>query len=138
MCWHCDKNKFQMQMTEKDVEVYKILYKDKEGNLVSPVYERFPWQLEFLYTSFLSIKLTWYKGDYEFQGNEGLHSYMRKPQYHPSTEEYTYNRKFKCNTHYPTGGLLVKCIIPKGRFFCVNEDEEVISDALKVIEIINE
>lgn len=138
MCWHCNKNEFRMQMAEKDIEVYKILYKDKEGNLVSPIFEMFPWQLGFVHKSPLDIKLTWYKGDYEFQGNAGLHSYMRKPEYHSSVEGYCYSRKFTCNTYYPTGGLLAKCIIPKGRLFCVNEDGEVISDALKVIEIINE
>ena len=43
MCWHCDKNKIRIQVAEKDIEVYKMLYKDKEGNLVSPVFEMFPW-----------------------------------------------------------------------------------------------
>ena len=138
MCWHCNKNEFHIQIAEKDTEVYKMLTKDKEDNLVSVVFSQFPWQQGFLYKASLDIKLTWYMGDYEFQGKQGFHSYIRKPIYHPILGAYSYDLKFRPCTVYPSGCYLVKCVIPKGYSYCVNESGEVISDALKFIEIINE
>ncbi len=138
MCWRCDKNRFQMQRAKEDIEVYKVLLKNKEGDLVSAFFESFPWKQGFLYKSPLDIKLTWHQGDYEFHGDQGLHSYIRKPEYDFPTESYNYPKSFGPSTLYTSGCFLAKCIIPKGYSFCVNEDGEVISDALKFIEIINE
>lgn len=143
MCWKTRKKDVKIITACKDIAVYKFLLKKDEFTYVSP-YRDYEYKLGQLYTL----------EDYNLRAinswdgkviHYGFHSYSSgcKVKFDVLT-----NKVYVCSFHekitiYSSIFLdwyykkirtrvieIVKCIIPKGSRFCVNEDGEIVSNQI--------
>ena len=138
MCWICSTNDFKVQNAEEDIVVYKVL-KLKGDRLSSICFDCFPWVEGETYGSLLQIRLVKYSDDYYFTGLQGLHSYIKTPEYDGEALIFEKFISYTCwgPASYNLDGsiCLAKCIVPKGTTYAINKAGEVISDKLQFIKL---
>lgn len=115
MCW-ISANKPEFKVAEKDITSYKIVYKAEKGKFRSMYFNKIytPGKLESLKKDLL------FERTLSYLIYEGFHSYeakaegVRKEPFHLSQSNVTF----------------VRCTIPKGATYCVNEDGEIVSNKI--------
>ena len=134
MCWVCSPNKFKLIKADKEITVYKVV-KIIDNKVCSPFRRTFSsWRKESMCEAELNIYHIQdkYMTEEDFLvGEEGFHSYAN----YPRIESICEFQSFKFNDS-PTGCFiatkynLMKCVIPEGAHYSINNYDEVISDAL--------
>lgn len=115
MCW-ISANKPEFKVAEEDITSYKIVYKGVNNKFRSLYFNKIytPGKLESLKKDLAVEPYTF------FHIYEGFHSYeakaegVRKEPFHLSQSNVTF----------------VRCTIPKGATYCVNEDGEIVSNKI--------
>lgn len=140
MCWRISFNKNPddyRKIADKDITVYKIGYMTAECNFSGPLYKNFTYKPNVLNMGVkLSVEdkqiLSFDKIHYEYQINEGYHSYSEK-----CCLKKTFRHSTKIITedmgiiyHYGATFSAGKFIIPKGTEYYKNEDGEFVSSQL--------
>lgn len=157
MCWTTRKKDVKFITACKDIPVYKFLLRKDESTYVSP-YVSHEYKLGQLYTlgdyDFTALHVWGQKTIYY-----GFHSYSRgckvrcnrvfsnKVSIHPFRHKetsYTYSLDWHFKKQFTkvhdlndpsiiekeVPMAIVKCIIPKGSCFCINEDGEIVSNQI--------
>lgn len=133
MCWTCHSNKFNLITADEEITTYKIV-RIIDNKVCSPYRRTFSWKRETMCESKLNIYHVQNKHITEedfLAGEEGLHSFVN----YPHIETICEFQSFVFNDE-PVGSFLankydlMKCIIPKGAHYAINDCNEVISDAL--------
>lgn len=129
MCWTTRLKEHQVKrIAANDIQVYKILEKRRtwiSGRIkyVSPFYN-FKYKLNKVYKSRIELDVQTRNDVLTIE--KGLHSFTNFQQ-----AKCCYNiGKLNCEPWF-----IFKAIIPKGSIYYVNEDREVVSNKLKIIEI---
>lgn len=115
MCWkstELDKN-----VAEHDITVYKIVLPNTRG--IKSLFYKFWYLFNVTYRGTLNIKLV----DSEYCITEGFHSYKTKSQVLFVNQFY-----FK---------KIVKCILPKGTIYYINNNDEIVSNQIRIISYEN-
>lgn len=129
MCWITRLKEYQVKrIAANDIQVYKILEKRRTWisgliKYVSPFYN-FKYKLNKVYKSRIELDFQTRNGALTIE--KGLHSFTNLRH----AEGYCAANEPYCKTW-----LIFKAIIPKGSTYYVNEDGEVVSNKLKIIEI---
>lgn len=140
MCWKCSLDKFKLQRAQEDIITYKVL-RLKKDKLYSPNFNYFPWLKGETYISILNIGTCKIPTSYRMVGEQGLHSYKQTPGYDPTLKAFRFCRFLTSDKSIPTyyqlskGMYVVKCIIPKGAMYAINDYNEVISEQLRFEQI---
>lgn len=149
MCWITRKRDVKFITACKNIAVYKFLLKKDESTYVSP-YMCKKYELGKLYTLGVydfTVLSKWHPFIYD-----GFHSYSRGCKvtyseslidrvyihpFHYKRTSYTHSLDwydpFNCRDPFRLKDdpvVIVKCIIPKGSRFCVNEDGEIVSNQI--------
>lgn len=130
MCW-IGKLDTTAKIAEKDIEVFKICRPRTKNTCVS-WFRNFRYKKGETYEHPINIDET----ELFLNIDEGIHSYILNIDIERSDDIYlslTLDNKFICI--YPNDVCYVKCIIPKGSTYFINERGEVVSDAIKILEI---
>lgn len=135
MCWRISFNKNPddyRKIADKDITVYKIGYMTAECNFSGPLYKNFIYKPNVLNVGVkLSVEdkqiLSFDKIHYEYQINEGYHSYSEeKAFYQLRILIECYDSINTCGANYSIGTF----IIPKGTEYYENEVGEIASSQL--------
>ena len=145
MCWRISFNKNPddyRKIADKDITVYKIGYMTAECNFSGPLYKNFIYKPNVLNVGVkLSVEdkqiLSFDKIHYEYQINEGYHSYSDecyiKEGYIKGSiiiipsGRFLYHLGYYRNALYYRNTFIGKFIIPKGTEYYTNEDGEIVS-----------
>lgn len=111
MCWISIK--LDKKVAEHDITVYKIVLPCTRGT--KSLFYKFWYLFNVTYRGTLDIKLV----GSEYCITEGFHSYNTKSQVLFANQFY-----FK---------KIVKCILPKGAIYYVNDRGEVVSNQIRII-----
>ena len=144
MCW--ESKKLKIKTAKKDIPVWKIVYADKNihgryTNKCHSFYKYFEYTLKVRNTTQMSFSILNTKNT--FIGKNGFHSYSNKVEYTIDENNnnisvylsklffnYTICHYYRCNT------IIVKCHIPKGSKYAINELEEIISNDIVLDEFV--
>lgn len=128
MCWvsYCINN-MNKHIAKKDTKVYKVAMKGCTDVAIAPYYINFEYELGITYGKLESLKPTYFPHD-ECRINEGFHSYR-------TFERILKVKSFKSHPLYKALAVYM-AIIPKGAEYYVNEKGEVVSNQLKIIELL--
>ena len=111
MCWISEK--LDKKVAEHDITVYKIVLPCTRGT--KSLFYKFWYLFNVTYRGTLAIKLV----GSEYCITEGFHSYKTKSQVLFANQFY-----FK---------KIVKCVLPKGAIYYVNNLDEVVSNQIRII-----
>lgn len=148
MCW-ISYRPWKQEVATRDIECFKIC--ELIDNKICSLYQKFEYQLNTAYKAKLIfskriVAKTSKVLSYEI--TEGIHSYSTKCKlkriFPPDAEE----RKIKylkvikneslldciCLNLHPNA-VLVKCIIPEGSIYFINEDEEIVSNQIILTKV---
>ena len=136
MCWYSPVSPPKRIATE-DIPVYKIVYVSIDGKLIVSFFQGKEYKLNKTYKikrlNLEKIKYSW--PDYEcYKIEKGFHSYSYVNEI--ADEFYKadmYKALYLTLNKYIK---IMKCIIPKGSIYYVN-DRTVVSDTIKPVQIIN-
>ena len=146
MCWY-SKSEPIRKYSIADMTVYKV-FRLKDGKLYSPIQKDEIWRIGIEKSMFGNITVeTEGTADYMmYRIDNGLHSLNEKPEtiktyneIDPDSYEYIkgwYVEK-KFILEYTSVDVLCKCIVPAGSTYYINDDHEVVSNRLKIIQMIN-
>ena len=116
------------KVAKKDIVCYKIVQKSstKKNEMIS-MYQKFEYKLNVLYTSDLDIPII---DDNCLVAviNKGIHAYEEK---RALNNELIYIRAFIIDA------LPIKCIIPKGSLYYKGANDEIVSNQMILVEILN-
>ena len=134
MCWRSYKIPVK-EIATKDIVVQKILSRDNDGMLVSPVYCSHNWEETKEASLSKDISVEHYS-DFNY-----LDSWDIEYGFH-SCEKMTikFGNKWYCNTEYIFGAddsdVLCEFIIPKGSIYYKNENGCYVSNRLRFVRTI--
>ena len=111
MCW--SSRKLNEQVATKDITAYKVVIFNTIG--CTSLFYKFNYEYNKLYTTSFTIQTF----DFGFHISEGFHSYK------------TISQARKLGRFY--WEHIVKCIIPKGSHYYINNDDEIVSDKIIII-----
>lgn len=111
MCWK--STKLDKKVAEHDITVYKIVLPNTRG--IKSLFYKFWYLFNVTYRGTLNIKLV----DSEYCITEGFHSYKTKSQVLFVNQFY-----FK---------KIVKCILPKGTIYYINNNDAIVSNQIRII-----
>lgn len=111
MCWI--SKELNKRVAEHDITVYKIVLPCTSGT--RSLFYKFWYLFNVTYRGTLAIKLD----GSEYRITEGFHSYKTKSQVLYANQFY-----FK---------KIVKCILPKGAIYYINNLDEVVSNQIRII-----
>ena len=114
MCW--TNKKLDRQLAGKDIIVYKVVFFEN-NSCVSP-YQEFNYDFHKIYTEVIHV-------DYRYGLyciNKGFHSYKSL-----KSAQFILTRFISRNI---CNGRIVKCTIPKGAIYYINDDKEVVSNQI--------
>lgn len=148
MCWISYKP-WQQEVATRDIECFKIC--NLIDNKIYSLYQKFEYQLNTVYKAKPSFKkqIVVKTGKvFSYEITEGIHSYStrcRLKQVVSATEkckELKYLNIIKdetlldciCLNLHPNA-VLVKCIIPEGSIYFINEDDEIVSNQIILTKI---
>lgn len=137
MCWIGDyKN---LKKTEKDIPVFKILYRSSETTTLFSIYQNFPYMLHKKVVSRVEVE-SWINTTV-CRISEAIHSYSPE-LIHIKSSSLSY-RVFIYYLNewldiFPTDGSYVRVngIIPKGSTYAINDRGEYVSDSIILEEIV--
>ena len=143
MCWYNDKLK--IKTSKKDIPVWKIVHavKDINGrytNKCYSFYKFFEYTLKVGNTTQMSFSVL--NTENKFIGDNGFHSYSNKVKYTINEDNIIsvyLNKLFSNYTicyYYRGNTTIVKCHIPKGSKYAINELEEIISNDIVLDEFV--
>ena len=143
MCWK--SKKLKIKTAKKDIPVWKVVYaiKDINGrytNKCHSFYKLFEYILKVRNTTQMSFSVL--KTENTFIGNNGFHSYSNKVKYtiNENNNILVYLNKLFSNYiichYYCDDTTIVKCHIPKGSKYAINELEEIISNNIVLDEFV--
>ena len=111
MCW--TSRKLDEHVATKDITAYKVVIPYTRS--CTSLFWKFNYEYNKLYTTSFTI----HAFDFGFYITEGFHSYKIVSQAH------RLNRLYREH--------VVKCIIPKGSHYFINNDNEIVSDKIIII-----
>jgi hypothetical protein len=115
MCFALDENHHNVLIANKDIVCYKFL--DVDGDRIVSPYRKFIYNFNETYSTYHSLKVI----------NDNVHE-----GYHSYTKLKIVVRQ-ACNRN-----IIVRCIIPKGSEYYINDyDEEYVSNNIIIKEIVN-
>lgn len=143
MCW--ESKKLKIKTAKKDIPVWKIVYANKDingryTNKCHSFYKFFEYTLKVGNTTQMSFDVINAKNT--FVGNNGFHSYSNKVKYtinENNNISVYFNKLFSNYTicyYYRNNTTIVKCHIPKGSKYAINELEEIISNDIVLDEFV--
>ena len=144
MCWK--SKKLKIKTAKKDIPVWKIVYavKDINGrytNKCHSFYKFFEYVLKVRNTTKMSFSAL--HTENKFIGDNGFHSYSNKVKYtiNENNNISVYlNKLFSnytiCHYYRDDTTIIVKCHIPKGSKYAINELEEIISNDIVLDEFV--
>ena len=115
MCWI--STELDKKVAEHDITVYKIVLPNIRG--VKSLFYKFWYLFNMTYRGTFNIKLD----GSEYCITEGFHSYKTKSQVLFANKFY-----FK---------KIVKCILPKGTIYYINNNNEIVSNQIRIISYEN-
>lgn len=115
MCWV--NIKLNKRIANKDITVYKIVIPKENG--CTSLYKEFDYDFHKTYTELIHID---YAHDVYYI-NEGFHSYK-------SLEVAQYILAFIRINRRECNGRIIRCIIPKGAIYYINNYKEVVSNKI--------
>lgn len=135
----------KIKIAKKDIPVWKIVYavKDINGrytNKCHSFYRFFEYILKVRNTIQMSFSAL--NTENTFIGNNGFHSYSNKVKYTINEDNIisVYLNKLFFNYticyYYRGNTIIVKCHIPKGSKYAINELEEIISNDIVLDEFV--
>lgn len=148
MCWVSYKP-WKQEVATRDIECFKIC--ELIDNKICSLYQEFEYQLNTTYKAKLifSKSIVVKTGKViSYEITEGIHSYSTKCKlkriFSPDAEEQKikYLKVIKneslldciCLNLHPNA-VLVKCIIPEGSIYFINEDEEIVSNQIILTKV---
>ena len=143
MCW--ESKKLKIKIAKKDIPVWKIVHADKDINGIytnkcHSFYKFFEYILKVRNTTQMSFSVL--NTENKFIGNNGFHSYSNKVKYTINEHNVisVYLNKLFSNYdicyYYRGNTTIVKCHIPKGSKYAINELEEIISNDIVLDEFV--
>lgn len=111
MCWI--STELDKKVAEHDITVYKIVLPNIRG--IKSLFYKFWYLFNMTYRGTFAIKLV----GSEYCITEGFHSYKTKSQVLFANQFY-----FK---------KIVKCILPKGTIYYINNNDEIVSNQIRII-----
>ena len=143
MCW--ESKKLKIKTAKKDIPVWKVVHavKDINGrytNKCHSFYKFFEYTLNVENTTQMSFSVL--NTENKFIGDNGFHSYSNKVKYtiHEKNNILVYLNKLFSNYticyYYRGNTTIVKCHIPKGSKYAINELEEIISNDIVLDEFV--
>lgn len=130
MCWITFANPVKI-VAAKDKEVYKVV--EYDGKNITSYYRSYPYELGKTYTT--QIKMCHSRSGLGFNIDQAFHSYIKEPKttmltYDPITTPQLMGL-ITANDNYVKYNLRVlKCIIPAGACYYINNSGEIASDAI--------
>ena len=112
MCWISEK--LDKKVAEHDIIVYKIVLPNIRGT--KSLFYKFWYLFNTTYRGTLDIKLV----GSEYCITEGFHSYKTKSKVLLANQFH-----FK---------KIVKCILPKGTIYYINNNDEIVSNQIRIID----
>lgn len=111
MCW--TSRKLNEQIATKDITAYKVVipYTRNCASLF--------WKFNYKYNKLYTTSFTIHTFDFGFYITKGFHSYKT------ASQARKLNRL--CREH------IVRCVIPKGAYYFINRDDEIVSDKIIII-----
>lgn len=123
MCWVSYKPPVK-KIAKKDILVYKFVnIRSYLTNRCISFFFNFTYILDMKYNTYIEIRKVGKGERYRWAGHEGFHSYYDKKTALLEYELYKIN-KFTS---------IVKCIIPKGSEYYINEENEIISNSIIIL-----
>jgi len=150
MCWK--SSKLNEQISDGNVEVFKICLTGENNNICSYFFNDFKYQLNKKYETIIKVGRTAihpYATDL-YRGDNGFHSYSAscsmekigiysgffKPVFHPRIAIYSSKHIYLYTYEAPLRTMVtVKGYIPKGAKYYINGNDEIISEAIVLTEI---
>lgn len=133
MCW-TTKYKPVLETAEKDIPVKKVLDKYDDGQLCSPYFVGFTWEIGKVYEVEMDEPMG-NDGDYVIES--GFHSAEEIEKIDADENGIGYYNVFLANNHTIVLSLeeldIYDAVIPAESNFYVNEYGEFVSDRLKII-----
>lgn len=133
MCW-MTKYKPVLETAKKDIPVKKVLEKYGDGQLCSPYFVGFTWEIGKVYEAEMDEPME-SDGDYVIES--GFHSAEEIEQIEADENGIGYYNVFLANNHTIVLSLekldIYDAVIPAESNFYVNEYGEFVSDRLKII-----
>lgn len=123
MCWISYKPPVK-RVAETDILVYKVVnYKPHTDECCSLIFN-FLYKFGVIYDTDIKIKYSGNgKDTHVWMGNEGFHSFSNE-------KAAVYESDIYVEAYYST---IVKCVIPKGSDYYINEYDEVISNNIVIL-----
>ena len=143
MCW--ESKKLKIKTAKKDIPVWKVVHavKDINGrytNKCYSFYKFFEYILKVGNTTQMLFSVL--NTENKFIGDNGFHSYSNKVKYTINEDNIIsvyLNKLFSSYTicyYYRGNTTIVKCHIPKGSKYAINELEEIISNDIVLDEFV--
>ena len=143
MCW--ESKKLKIKTAKKDIPVWKVVHavKDINGkytNKCYSFYKFFEYTLKIGNTTQMLFSVL--NTENKFIGDNGFHSYSNKVKYTINEDNIIsvyLNKLFSNYTicyYYRGNTTIVKCHIPKGSKYAINELEEIISNDIVLYEFV--
>jgi hypothetical protein len=130
MCWKNDLEYFKLQISKKDIGVYKVICWDTKIHYLRSWFYKCNYLDAFKSAQYSKIS---FEEVYNFvMGSEGFHSYIMLPYIYNDGISANYSFYKRYSSRIP---LVVKCYIPKNALYASN-GKEVISSAIKFEKII--
>ena len=127
MCFYIEKTGINSRprIADKDIQCYKVVYAGSTDNIIVSKHHKYVYEINRLYK--LNHELRPYTSPKSLSNissiDEGFHSYTKL--------------RVVLDTDYYKLMTIVKCIIPKGStYYLNNKDEEYVSDQIIIKEII--
>ena len=143
MCW--ESKKLKIKTAKKDIPVWKVVHANKDingryTNKCHSFYKSFEYTLKVGNTTQMSFSVL--NTENKFIGDNGFHSYSNKVKYTINEDNIIsvyLNKLFSNYTigyYYCNNITIVKCHIPKGSKYAINELEEIISNNIVLDEFV--
>lgn len=141
MCWIAFKA--EKKIVQKDFNVYKVLMRNVENNLLVSPFRHFPYCLGEEYKAEIHIEESFpYEKDIIY---EGLHCYseecMVKDVYKSIAVGNAYGQTLECYTgefyRLGTSPVVIKCTIPKGTAYYENGNGEIVTEKYTLDKIVH-
>ncbi len=125
MCWTSFKSPVR-RIAEQDITCYKVIFVAE--NKVISYYQEYEYEFEKLYTTEISNVA---ENGYVFIIIQGFHSYEHCPKINSEGIESENGTVYK---FYNMDTIdTVRCIIPKGSEYYINENGEIVSNAIIIM-----
>jgi len=142
MCWRAFKA--EKKIAQKDFNVYKVLMRNVESNLLISPFMYFPYCLGEEYKAEIHVEEAIFPYEKDTI-NKGLHCYseecMVKDVYKSIAVGNAYGQNIECYTsefyRLGTSPVVIKCTIPKGTAYYENSNGEIVTEKYTLDKIVH-